>query len=81
MIAGGRPRRTFLPGFAGACLPAPTLALVLAGVPAAAFAETRGYVISMVHTATYGNTDTCPQGDNGGLSDLKTRRLVRRGFS
>ena len=82
MTAGGRqPRRTFLPGFAGACLPALALALVVAGAPSTVSAETRGYVISMVHTATYGNTDTCPQGDNGGLSDLKTRRLVRRGFS
>ena len=81
MIAGVRPRGTFLPGFAGACLPALALVLLLAGAPATAFAETRGYVISMVHTATYGNTDTCPRGYNGGLTDLKTRRLVRRGFS
>ena len=62
-------------------LAAAVLALVLVGVPPAGFAETRGYVISMVHTATWANTDTCPQGDNGGLTDLKTRRLMGRGFS
>jgi hypothetical protein len=65
----------------GAGLAAAALALVLGGAPVAASAETRGYVISMVHTATYGDTDTCPQGDNGGLTALKVRRLVRRGFS
>ena len=62
-------------------LAAVAVAVVLVGVPTAAPAETRGYVISMVHTATWGNTDTCPRGDNGGLSDLKVRRLVGRGFS
>ena len=57
------------------------LVLTATADPSATSAETRGYVISMVHTATYGDTDTCPQGDNGGLADLKTRRLVQRGFS
>ncbi len=58
------------------------LALVLGGIGAPdASAETRGYVISMVHTATWANADTCPQGDNGGLTALKVRRLVGRGFS
>ena len=58
------------------------LALVLGGIAAPdVLAETRGYVISMVHTATWANADTCPQGDNGGLTDLKVRRLVGRGFS
>ena len=81
--AGVRPRRFFRAGLAGAGLAAavPALVLILAGAPPAASAETRGYVISMVHTATWGDTDTCPQGDNGGLADLKMRRLVRRGFS
>ena len=79
MTAGGmRPRRPFRARPYGAALAAIALALVLAGAPRAASAEIRGYV---VHTATYGDTDTCPQGDNGGLADLKTRRLVRRGFS
>ena len=79
--AGVRPRRSFRAELVGAGLAAAALALVLGGAPVAASAETRGYVISMVHTATWGNTDTCPQGDNGGLTALKVRRLVRRGFS
>ena len=62
-------------------LAAAAVVLALVGAPTTAQAETRGYVISMVHTATWGNTDTCPRGDNGGLSDLKVRRLVGRGFS
>ena len=78
---GARPRRMFRARTCGACLAALALTPVLAGAPSAASAETRGYVISMVHTATWGNTDTCPQGDNGGLSDLKARRLVGRGYS
>lgn len=73
----GRPRTSFRAGLAGALLVA--LAWT-AGAPSAA-AETRGYVISMVHTATWANADTCPQGDNGGLTALKVRRLVGRGFS
>ena len=79
--AGVRPRRSSRAELVGAGLAAAALALVLGGAPVAASAETRGYVISMVHTATWGNTDTCPQGDNGGLTALKVRRLVRRGFS
>ena len=78
---GARPRKNLPAGLAGACLAALAAALVLAGAPSVASAETRGYVISMVHTATYANTDTCPRGYNGGLADLKVRRLVRRGFS
>ena len=80
-MVGAMHSGTFRPGLAGACLPSLVLAAVLVGAPANAFAETRGYVISMVHTATYANTDTCPQGYNGSLADLKVRRLVRRGFS
>ena len=78
MTAGGaRPRRSCRAVLAGGCL----LPIALVVAAPAALAETRGYVISMVHTATWGNTDTCPQGDNGGLSDLKVRRLVGRGYS
>ena len=78
---GARPRKILPAGLVGACLAALAAALVVAGAPSVASAETRGYVISMVHTATYANTDTCPRGYNGGLADLKVRRLVRRGFS
>ena len=80
-MVGAMHSGTFRPGLAGACLPSLVLAAVLAGAPTRASAETRGYVISMVHTATYANTDTCPHGYNGSLADLKVRRLVRRGFS
>ena len=44
-------------------------------------AETRGYVISLVHTATYSDTDTCPLGGNGGPVEFRTRRLVATGYS
>ena len=81
MTAAGVRRRKLFRRELIAGLAAAALALVLVGATPAAFAETRGYVISMVHTATWRNTDTCPQGDNGGLSDLKTRRLVGRGYS
>ena len=80
-MVGAMYRRIFRVKLAGAGVLAGALALVLAGVPTTASAETRGYVISMVHTATYANPDTCPEGYNGGLADLKVRRLVRRGFS
>ena len=43
-------------------------------------AETRGYVISMIHTATYANEDTCPSGGNGDTVDIRTRRLLGAGF-
>ena len=57
------------------------LLLVVAYAPPSAFGETRGYVISMIHTATYSDTDTCPQGGNGGPLQLRKRRLVGAGFS
>ena len=54
--------------------------LSVAGTSPSATAETRGYVISMIHTATHANTDTCPAGGNGGPVDIRTRRLVDAGF-
>ena len=80
-IVGAMYRRSFRAELGAAGFLAGALALVLTGAPATASAETRGYVVSMVHTATYANTDTCPEGYNGSLADLKVRRLVRRGFS
>src|SRR3954471_20576724 len=65
--------RRIRPGhLAGACAFALTL-----GLSAGASAETRGYVISMIHTATYGNDDNCPQGGNGGPTDIRVRRLMQ----
>ena len=52
----------------------------VAGTPPTASAETRGYVISMIHTATYANADTCPGGGNGGTVEIRTRRLLGAGF-
>ncbi len=56
------------------------LALVLLTDPASAVPETRGYVIAMVHTATYADADTCPMGGNGGPVELQTRRLMGAGY-
>ena len=78
MTAGGADRRRHFPvGILVALLSV----CALAGTPSAAVAETRGYVISMIHTATYGDTDTCPRGSNGGPIEIKTGRLVAQGYS
>jgi hypothetical protein len=49
---------------------------LLFGTSSSAVAESRGYVISMVHTATYANADTCPNGGNGGPNDFRKKRLM-----
>lgn len=54
---------------------------VLAGLPADASAETRGYAISLIHTATYSNDDNCPGGGNGDLIEIKKRILARMGYT
>lgn len=59
------------------CVPAAAFALA---APSAS-AETRGYVISMIHTATYGDKSTCPNGGNGGPTDIKVRRLMEQGYT
>lgn len=48
---------------------------------ATASAETRGYAISLIHTATYSDKDQCPKGGNGGLVPIKQRILMRQGYS
>ena len=58
-----RPARTV--GVLGACA---SLALMFAA--SGASAETRGYAISLIHTATYSNKDNCPQGGNGGAQAI-----------
>ena len=55
--------------------------LTAVGASVSASGETRGYVISMIHTATYAHSDTCPQGGNGGPVDIRRRRLVEQGYS
>ena len=72
MSTGSRQRGSFGAGLSGAFLI--TSALLVASSPSV-LAESRGYVISMVHTATYSNTDTCPQGGNGGPTEFRKRRL------
>tara|TARA_B100001250_G_scaffold51349_1_gene40122 strand:- start:5698 stop:6921 length:1224 start_codon:yes stop_codon:yes gene_type:complete len=42
--------------------------------------ETRGYVISMVHTATYVDDQTCPDGTNGSRPDVLKRRVMAEGY-
>ncbi|MEJ0035358.1 MAG: hypothetical protein WDO68_04650 [Gammaproteobacteria bacterium] len=61
------------------------LVAVLAGLillPAQAFAETRGYVFSMIHTAAYGgDKSNCPGGGNGGPAEIKVRIVMRQGYT
>ena len=46
-----------------------------------AFAETRGYVFSMIHMATYGDKSNCPGGGNGGPAEIKERIFMRQGYT
>jgi hypothetical protein len=50
-------------------------------VPLQAFAETRGYVFSMIHTAAYGDKSNCPGGGNGGPAEIKVRIVMRQGYT
>ncbi|HWK50930.1 MAG TPA: hypothetical protein VNR40_13640, partial [Steroidobacter sp.] len=56
-------------------------ALIAVGCSTGAVAESRGYVISLIHTATYSNKDNCPEGGNGGVVDLKERVLMSKGYT
>ena len=42
--------------------------------------RSRGFVISMVHTATYYDDQTCPEGTNGTRPDVLIRRVMRDGY-
>jgi hypothetical protein len=44
-------------------------------------AETRGYAISVVHTATYSNDDNCPKGGMGGVVEIKQRAYMSLGYT
>ncbi len=57
----------------------PALALTLAS-PAAS-AETRGYALSMVHTATYAEQGNCPNGGNGSTTEIHVKILTDQGYS
>ena len=76
-VRGNGLRRLIRAAILGVWLPA----IALAGTPSFALAETRGYAISMIHTATYGDADTCPAGMNGGPTKIKQRRLMAQGYS
>lgn len=59
---------------------------LLAGMSGTAAAETRGYVFSMIHLATYGEAkagdgSVCPRGGNGGTPEIKERTLMSKGYS
>jgi hypothetical protein len=58
-----------------------TVATLAFGAASGAAAETRGYVISLIHTATYSEKSNCPEGGNGGVVDLKTRILESKGYT
>ena len=77
IVRGNGLRRLIRAGVFGVWLPA----IALAGTPSFALAETRGFAISMIHTATYGDTDTCPVGMNGGPTEIKQGRLMAQGYS
>jgi len=55
--------------------------LLAVGSTTDAMAESRGYVISLIHTAAYSNKDNCPEGGNGGVVDLKERVLLGKGYT
>jgi hypothetical protein len=55
--------------------------ILLACVSTSAFAETRGYEISLIHTATYSDKENCPKGGNGGPVELKRRVLTAQGYT
>ncbi len=55
-------------------------------LPGTAESETRGYVFSMIHVATYGEAkagdgSVCPKGGNGGTPEIKVRTLMTKGYS
>ncbi|HEY4368940.1 MAG TPA: hypothetical protein VGN07_17020 [Steroidobacteraceae bacterium] len=59
------------------CLPALAMLLGASG----AVAETRGYAISLIYTASYSDAENCPKGGNGGTSEMKQRILLSRGYT
>jgi hypothetical protein len=73
-----RHQRPFRALFAGICLPAVALSVATASN---ASAETRGWVVSMVHTATYANKDACPVDGPVTPEQVQIRALVRKGMT
>jgi hypothetical protein len=48
---------------------------------ATAAAETRGYAISLIHTATYSDKGNCPSGGNGSTTEIHERILMAQGLT
>jgi hypothetical protein len=46
-----------------------------------ASAETRGYAISLIHTATYADKGNCPRGGNGSTTEIHERILMAQGLT
>ncbi len=65
-------------GFTGSAL---AVALLFNLVSTPSLAETRGYAIQLIHTATYPTKEDCPAGGNGGNADIQKRILLSRGYS
>ena len=57
------------------------LATLTTALAPAALAESRGYAISLIYTASYSDKDNCPRGGNGGPPEMKMRILQSRGYS
>lgn len=55
-------------------------AIVLGDLAMGAHAETRGFVVSSFHTATYSHPGNCPRGGNGASVDIQRRVLGRLGY-
>lgn len=56
-------------------------ASLLTALAATAAAESRGYAISLIYTASYSDNENCPRGGNGGPPEMKMRILQSRGYS
>ena len=56
-------------------------ATMLLGFSCPVLAETRGFAISLIYTASYTGDDNCPRGGNGGPAEMKQRILLKQGYS
>jgi predicted lipoprotein with Yx(FWY)xxD motif len=76
-------RRAFLPADRRAAATGAIVAAVGLTLAAAlpAHAETQGYVIQWIHTATDAQPDNCPQGGNGERAEVQRKILLSRGYT
>jgi hypothetical protein len=79
-IAGLIGNPVCLPAFCGGLTTA--TALIAASILSpSAFAETHGYAISLIHTATYADKGNCPNGGNGAATQIHERILMAQGLT